>query len=80
MHEVLTTASYVRKRKATGSPPQGEPAKQRIWELLSTPQTVETLCRALDDDDLAGKDGHGYVKSVLTDLYEKELIELSPDA
>jgi Coenzyme PQQ synthesis protein D (PqqD) len=55
-------------------------AARRIWELLETPQTVETLCRVLRrelnvDPDVCTRD----VRIVLDGLLREDLIQLSPD-
>jgi hypothetical protein len=84
MGSILRTASYVR---AGHAPPHlvdddfailREPVLeidggQRIWELLETPQTIETLCRALPACGRA-------VESILIRLYERDLIEVTADS
>ena len=55
-------------------------ANLRIWELLETPQTVETICRVLRHEfDLPVASCTEGVKVVLTKLYREDLIQLSPD-
>jgi Coenzyme PQQ synthesis protein D (PqqD) len=95
MVEIHPSASYVRhsQRLASGSEPEGllqrlvreeavnpPDAPQRIWELLETPQTVETICRVLRNEfDLPPGACTEEVKIVLSQLYREDLIELSPD-
>jgi Coenzyme PQQ synthesis protein D (PqqD) len=53
---------------------------RRIWELLETPQTVETLCRVLRRELNVDQDACGHdVRIVLTELLREDLIQLSPD-
>ena len=55
-------------------------ANVRIWELLETPQTVETLCRVLRSEfDLSPASVTEGVRIVLTRLYREDLIQQSPD-
>jgi hypothetical protein len=92
MGSILRTASYVR---AGHAPPHlvdddfailREPVLeidggQRIWELLETPQTIETLCRALHVDALPDPPACGRaVESILIRLYERDLIEVTADS
>ncbi len=56
-------------------------ASVRIWELLETPQTVETICRVLNNEfDLPTDSCTQGVKLALEHLYREDLIQLSPDA
>jgi hypothetical protein len=82
MHEILSSASYVRceDKDAPGANPEAQHATQRIWELLETPQTVATLCRVLvKEGELHAERCEPEVKSLLTKLYREDLIQLSPD-
>jgi hypothetical protein len=55
-------------------------ASLRIWELLETPQTVETICRVLRSEfDLPPAASVEGVRIVLAELYREDLIQLSPD-
>lgn len=59
------------------SPPE---ASLRIWDLLETPQTVETICRVLRSEfDLTPAASIESVKVVLEELYREDLIQVSPD-
>lgn len=53
----------------------------RIWDLLRTPQTVETVCRVLTrEQQISDAACRGEVTSVFAQLLEADLIEISPDA
>jgi hypothetical protein len=55
-------------------------ASRRIWELLETPQTVVSLCRVLSREH--HQDPQAYapaVESLLTEFFECDLIQMSPD-
>jgi Coenzyme PQQ synthesis protein D (PqqD) len=55
-------------------------ASRRIWELLETPQTVITICRVLSNECHLDPQASGpAVESLLAELYESDLIQLSPD-
>jgi hypothetical protein len=59
------------------NPPE---ASVRIWELLETPQTVETICRVLRNEfDLPPAASVEGVRVVLAELYREDLIQVSPD-
>lgn len=52
----------------------------RIWDLLRTPQTVETVCRVLTRErQISDAECRGEVTSVFVQLLEAELIQISPD-
>lgn len=91
MAEILPSASYVRNPRAAKSGAEqrailasiqehteldSEVAEQ-VWELLDTPQTVDTLCRSIGAD---GDLGSTRVTSMLAELYDQDLIQVSPDA
>ena len=95
MIEIQGSASYVRNPEvfsagddekafletlqhvSEANPPE---ASLRIWELLETPQTVETICRVLRTEfDLPPAASVEGVKIVLAELYRDDLIQLSPD-
>lgn len=83
MKEISNSASYVQnvdlldaeasKQAALRSICTQDPAAQHVWELLETPQTVDSLARQLDDDA-------GEIKASLTKLIREELIQISPDS
>lgn len=84
MADILPTASYVRNPKALGDAARRDAVLSsideletnetaRIWELLETPQTVDSLCRSL------GTTADEPIRSALAALYEKDLIQVSPD-
>jgi hypothetical protein len=53
---------------------------RRIWKLLETPQTIETLCRVLRREYDVEPDACTHdVRIVLDGLLREELIQLSPD-
>ena len=92
MNEIQGSASYVRNPDALDAAPDPRSllerasdvtppdANLRIWELLETPQTVETICRVLRNEfDLPPASCTEGVKVVLTKLYREDLIQLSPD-
>jgi hypothetical protein len=95
MTQLLHTASYV-WNDATPAELLGEDAvlralpevadersastARRIWELLETPQTVETICRVLRSEYDVETDACRHdVRVVLHGLLREELIQLSPD-
>jgi hypothetical protein len=91
MNEIEGSASYVRSSDPPEAPLDAEAlqhasdvtppdANLRIWELLETPQTVETICRVLRHEfDLPPAACTEGVRVVLTKLYREDLIEQSPD-
>lgn len=86
MPEAASGISYIRKsgqtsggRRAIKSHPALAQEAQQIWELLATPQTVQSLCKSL------ARRRHVHpaaaeVAELLDDLLRKELIEVSPDS
>lgn len=71
------TLRTICERSRLGTP--GTP--QRVWELLETPQTVETICRVLTREGSVDPDTcDPGVKSLLAQLYREDLIQLSPDS
>lgn len=79
---VQTPDSDVRVRRALESAMETAPfeLKLRIWGLLETPQTVETICRTLEDEfKLVRASCAQGVGDVFSRLYEEDLIQLSPD-
>ena len=60
--------------------PESRAVVQRIWELLSTPQTVETLCRTLSNENGDPQRFRHGVVAVMEDLLHRNLIEVTPDS
>jgi len=89
MAEILPTASYVRNPKAFGaragvssiisSIDEGAKlpgrATEEVWELLETPQTIDSLCRSLEQQNVSSD----RMRSLLAELYDRDLIQVSPD-
>lgn len=90
MTGILPSASYVQNRatlrahadkKAVLSEITEGESSQRIWELLETPQTVETLTRVIANEfDTKPTDCVGEITASLSRLYREDLIQVSPDA
>lgn len=91
MTEILPTASYVRNPRAIQEAERqhailttiGEHAEigadeaSQVWELLETPQTVDTICRSIGAN---GDLGSERITTLLAQMYDKDLIQLSPDS
>jgi hypothetical protein len=90
MAEILPSASYVRNPAAARNQERqnavlaaiseeveldSEQANQ-VWELLETPQTVGTLCRSLGSDEDVDSE---QITSLLSTLYDEDMIQMSPD-
>jgi hypothetical protein len=83
MAEILPSASYVRTPGGQRNRPHqavlssidelSSEDTQRMWELLETPQTVDTLCRSL------GNKSEESIRLALASLYGEDLIQVSPD-
>ena len=90
MTEILQSASYVRNSKASIEQGQqseilrsiGERIEMRseqttqVWKLLETAQTVETICRSIDANADKSRER---VIALLAELYDRDLIQVSPD-
>ena len=84
MKEISPSASYVQnrdllqaeaaKQAALRSICEQDSATRHVWELLQTPQTVETLSRRLEDEDVED------ITASLSKLMREELIQISPDS
>lgn len=84
MQKISTSASYVQnlelleaeaaKQAVLSSICEQDPAARHVWELLDTPQTVATLSRHLEHEDVAD------ITASLTKLIREELIQISPDS
>jgi Coenzyme PQQ synthesis protein D (PqqD) len=85
--EILPTAAYVRAANLKDAPSalhsgerRAREASARIWDLLQTPQTIETLCRVLASEFGLSRDRCSEeVRAVLGRLYAQGLIQVSPD-
>ena len=51
-----------------------------VYELLETPQTIETLQRAIAQEEPQEGAAEEVLDSFLAELYRRDLIELSPDS
>lgn len=97
MSEISTSASYIRSPEARQSPRDVRGRSQhggsfesvtleedrcdRAWELLETPQTVETISRVLAaESGMTAETFRPRVASLLAHLLAQELIVLSPDS
>ena len=96
MTAILPSASYVQNRQVLHAHAEKQAvlreiqereipalpgAQERIWELLETPQTVETLTRVLANEfDARPADCVGEITASLSRLYREDLIQVSPDA
>jgi Coenzyme PQQ synthesis protein D (PqqD) len=90
MTGILPSASYVQNRttlrahadkQAVLDEITEQEASQRIWELLETPQTVETLTRVIANEfDARPTECIGEITASLSRLYREDLIQVSPDA
>jgi hypothetical protein len=93
MTSILRTASYVRSHTPSqretdmtlqsilDDPDLDRDGGERIWELLETPQTIETLCRALHVEAITETPASDRaVESLLVKLYEHDLIEVAADS
>ncbi|HEY8538924.1 MAG TPA: hypothetical protein VIL28_08655 [Steroidobacteraceae bacterium] len=87
MKEIQPTASYVQnhellsamsaKQAALRALCSQHPATGYIWDLLATPQTVETLCRRLANEQ--ERVPVSEIRDSLTKLMREDLIQISPD-
>jgi hypothetical protein len=84
MQEISKSTSYVQNRALLRAETEKQetlqsiceraPSTRQVWDLLQTPQTVETLSRRLEDEDV------GDITASLTQLIREELIQISPDS
>ena len=91
MTDIIPTASYVRNPQAMSEAQRqhailtsiGEHAEigveeaAQVWELLETPQTVDTICRSIGAN---GGLGTERITTLLAEMYDQDLIQLSPDS
>jgi len=54
--------------------------KRRVWHLLETPQTIDSVCRTLANERLIDPHCHATVRELFAQMLEENLIELSPDS
>jgi hypothetical protein len=90
MNEILTSAAYIQnrailqaessKRSALQSICEADSAAREVWELLDTPQTVESLGRILEGTHEPGDELREEITASLTKLVKEDLIQLSPDS
>ena len=96
MTAILPSAAYIQNREALRAHAEKSAAlralqerdnealpgaQARIWELLETPQTVETITRVLANEfDARPADCVGEVTASLSRLYREDLIQVSPDS
>ena len=94
MTHVLSSAAYVRKVEPTDqSTPHGQSAshavevrssvlEEQVWVLLETPQTVESLMRAVETTARGNvtKVDRSQFEKMLERLLDADLIEVSPDS
>lgn len=84
MTNPVSTAAYVRK-DARHPTPHAERVdatlERELWELLRTPNTIDSLCRAITNSarETTG-DLEGYVSDTLRQWIDSDLVELSPDS
>ena len=83
MTQLSTSAAYIRK-DAIADPSASQTAglrhlvvDEQVWELLETPQTVESLHRAASRETQADR---LYIEETLERLLDADLIELSADS
>jgi hypothetical protein len=86
MPEIAENAAYVRSSRTdgaigglTGAHMASAPAEE-LWKLLATPQTVESLSRALSKEPSTSTVSRQGIMAALERLLAREMIELSPDA
>ncbi len=86
MPEIAENAAYVRSSRTdgligskAGADVASPPAKQ-MWKLLATPQTVESLSRALSKEQSTSTVSRQGIVAALERLLARDMIELSPDA
>ena len=93
MSQILISASYLQNADRHGSSPGlllsicehsrlgPTETSRRLWQLLETPQTVATICRVLQQEcELDPQALGSAVESLLAELYESDLIQVSPDS
>lgn len=84
MTHLISTASYIRK-DARHPTQDAEPAftslERELWELLRTPNTIDSLCRAITRTARDNRDDlEADVTDVLQQWIDSDLVELSPDS
>jgi hypothetical protein len=83
MTHLLPSAAYIRKdapvdgRALRAAGLRGSSIDEKVWELLETPQTIDSLQRAASRDTQADR---GHIAHVMERLLDADLIEVSPDS
>jgi hypothetical protein len=90
MKDISASAAYVRNLDAINAEHArqatlrsifiSDTATSQVWELLKTPQTVESLSRVLSDNHEVDDDLRDEITVSLTKLMREDLIQLSPDS
>jgi len=82
------SAAYVRKDEFIGRSVlkaediRGSVVEEQVWQLLETPQTIESLRRAARESAAGGESlvDRGDIEKMLERLLDADLIEMSPDS
>ena len=83
MTHLLSSAAYIRKnttldgRASQVANVQRSAIDAKVWELLETPQTIESLQRAASGDTRTDR---SHIEHMMKRLLDADLIELSPDS
>ncbi|HEY4365646.1 MAG TPA: hypothetical protein VGN07_00290 [Steroidobacteraceae bacterium] len=84
MTQLMRTAAYVRRKPTDGNVPDARPVNKvdrAIWQHLQTPNTVDSLTRAITDQlGMASGKAVVEVEMVLQRFLAEDLIELSSDS
>jgi hypothetical protein len=96
MTQIQSSASYVRNKATLRNEPGAaqqvdvlagagtygsDALLKRVWQLLETPQTVVSLCRAVDSSESPdGRVDAPTIEALLKELLQRDLIQLSPDS
>ena len=84
MTHLVSTAAYIRKdarHPTRDAEPAYTPLERELWELLRTPNTIDSLCRALTHTAREKRDDlQADVTDVLQQWIDSDLVELSPDS
>ena len=86
MTDLVRTAAYIRKDVNRRTPVDGDQGgtgalQRELWELLRTPNTVESLSRAISTATRSTTDDvDSSIRAALKQWIEADLVELSPDS
>lgn len=84
MTHLSHTAAYVRKdahRPVHDAELVDTSLERELWELLRTPNTIDSLCRAIAHTAREKRDGlEADVTDALRQWIDSDLVELSPDS